>query len=202
MSGPPLAGTAGRGSDPEPRGLFITLIMVVAIGLALAAILITADHFVEDGGLRLLVSGIILAVLGISITLAAVLWSREPDRWRHRFTPQRYADADFGRLTTALSAAVPVGAPVVVPLRLLAATWVREVLAERLMMGLRVGPADLREALEMPRQSGLLRECPAMRRFLEETRDLGMARKGTVLTVSREEFLRLAGAALREADDL
>lgn len=203
MSDSPPAGTDDRrGSDPERRGLLLALFAVLAIGLALAALVMATDYIVKDGGLRLLVSGIVLAILGVLLALAAALWSREPDRWRHRFIPQRYTDANFGQLTAVLGAAVPAGAPVVVPQRLLAATWVREVLAERLMAGSQLGPAELRTALEMPGQSRLLRERPAMRRFLEETRDLGVAKKDTVLTASREEFLRLAGAALREADDL
>jgi hypothetical protein len=186
----------------RPRGQIIALSAVLATGLALSGLAAAIDGFIDDGGLRLLSSVILVLILGILLSLAAAIWSHEPDRWRHRFRPQRYTDGNFDRIAAAIGTE-PLGAALFVPPgRVMAAAWVREVLAERLMVGPRLGPAQLRIALEQPGEAEIFHGKPAMRRFLEETRDLGVVKKGNILTATRMEFLRLAEAAMREAGEL
>lgn len=160
------------------------------------------DYFIREGGMRMLSAGVLLGVAGIVLAVLAALWAREPDRWRHRFAPRRFADQSYERLAGTLGRDFPPGLPIIPPERVLSATWVREVLTERLMSGAGLDPAALAAALEDPLGHRALGDRPSMRRFLDETRDLGVARKGTVLTLQRKEFLRLADAALREAGTL
>jgi len=200
--GAPVPATGpGPADDTADRHLGALLLVLLA-GLSLGASAVAIDAYLRDGGLRMFSAGAFLGSLGIFLAVAAAIWTREPPAWKHRFVPQRYNDGLFMRIAAAFGSDPPPLSPMIPPERILAATWVREALAERLVMGLRLGPMELSTALDRPRQSHALDDRPALRRFLDETRDLGVAQRGTVLTLSRKEFLKAAEEALGEADTL
>jgi len=175
---------------------------VLLSGLALVGAAIALDYYLREGGTRMVSAGLLLAVAGVVMAVMAAIWTREPEPWRHHFFPRRHADGNLDRLVVALGTECPPSLPVIMPDRVLSATWVREVLTERLMTGAGLDPPGLAFALEHPLDDPALGDRPAMRRFLDETRDLGVARKGTVLTLQRKEFLKLADAAMKEAGSL
>lgn len=195
-------GAAAAPGEPGPNGRLGQLLAVLLAGIAAGASAVAFDVYLRDGGHRMLAAGILLGVLGLSLALAAAIWSREPQPWRHRFVSQRYHDALYPRIAAVLSAEMPPRVPVITPERVLSATWVREALAERIVMGRNLGPSEVATALDRPLESEALADRPALRRFLHETRDLGVAPAGTVLTLPRKEFLKAAEAALSEAGSL
>jgi hypothetical protein len=192
----PAAGDDGSGRRTG------AILMVLLSGIAIGASALVLDAYIREGGLRMLVAGLLLGVLGLFLSMAAALWSLEPRPWRHRFVPVRYQDELYPRLASVLGAELPPQVTMVTAERILSATWVREALAERIVMGLGLDPAKIAAALDRPMESEYLEDRPAVRRFLQDTRDMGMVAKGTVLTLPRKEFLKAAESALAEAGSL
>ena len=189
-------------SQPLPPQLKNALLTVLFTGMIFAALLLMLDAVIPQGEWRLLVAGILTGVLGLVLALSASFWTREPMVWRHRFLPQTHADLALPRTASFLGAEIPPGSPYVSQERLVAAAWVREVLTERLMLARGLTPSQLGAIMDRPNEAELLDDVPNLRRVLADTKDLAVAPKGSVLMMSRKEFLKIVDKALEEAKSL
>jgi uncharacterized membrane protein YqjE len=188
--------------EPLPPQLRNALLTVVLLGFLLTATLVVLDAVIPQGEYRLLAAGLIVAALGITLALAASFWTREPVPWKHRFIPQTYTDIALPRTISFLGAEVPPGQRFVIQERLVSATWMRELLTERIMLARGLTPTQLGAALDKPNEAEFLEGKTSLRRFLVDTRDIAVASKGSVLMMSRKDYLKTVEAALKEAETL